>query len=80
MGTRCLRPGGDHGHGVVQGIIGYVQYFNGIPAGLVAVHILGATRFMIVLTVLWWSLGRAASEIPTESDQVMVDNRETVAR
>ena len=66
--------------GVVQGIIGYVQYFNGIPAGLVAVHILGATGFMIVLTVLWWSLGRTAPEIPSESDQVMVDNRETVAR
>lgn len=45
--------------GALQGIVGYVQYFNGIPAGLVAVHILGATGFMIVLTVLWWRLGRS---------------------
>lgn len=27
----------------VQGTVGYVQYFNGVPAGLVAVHVLGAT-------------------------------------
>ncbi len=38
---------------VVQGVVGYVQYFNGIPAVLVAVHIAGATAFMIVMTALW---------------------------
>lgn len=66
--------------GVVQGVIGYVQYFNGIPAGLVAVHILGATGFMIVLTILWWSLGRRPSEARSEIDQAIDDNRATVAR
>ena len=66
--------------GVVQGVIGYVQYFNGIPAGLVAVHILGATGFMIVLTILWWSLGREESEPRIASDQIVVDSRATVSR
>lgn len=66
--------------GVLQGVIGYVQYFNGIPAGLVAVHILGATGFMIVLTILWWSLGRATSSIGSELDQSIDDSRATVAR
>ena len=66
--------------GVLQGVIGYVQYFNGIPAGLVAVHILGATGFMIVLTILWWSLGRATSSIGSELDQAIDDSRATVAR
>lgn len=66
--------------GVLQGIVGYVQYFNGIPAGLVAVHILGATSFMIVLTVLWWKLGRgAASDRQLDVPQVS-ESRSTVAR
>lgn len=66
--------------GVVQGVVGYVQYFNGIPAGLVAVHILGATGFMIVLTILWWSLGRRPSALRPAVDQVIDDSRPTVAR
>lgn len=39
--------------GLVQGAVGYVQYFNDIPAGLVIVHIAGATAIMICLTVLF---------------------------
>jgi cytochrome c oxidase assembly protein subunit 15 len=66
--------------GAVQGIIGYVQYFNGIPAGLVAAHILGATGFMIVLTVLWWSLGRRPRTTTPVDVQTVDDNRATVAR
>lgn len=41
--------------GLLQGAIGYVQYFNDIPAGLVIVHIAGATAIMICLTVLFVS-------------------------
>ncbi len=66
--------------GVLQGIVGYVQYFNGIPAGLVAVHILGATGFMIVLTVLWWTLGRHPKATTPGDVQTVVDRRATVAR
>ena len=66
--------------GALQGIVGYVQYFNGIPAGLVAVHILGATGFMIVLTVLWWSLGRRPRTMQPADVQTVDDNRATVAR
>jgi cytochrome c oxidase assembly protein subunit 15 len=66
--------------GVLQGIVGYVQYFNGIPAGLVAVHVLGATGFMIVLTVLWWTLGRGPMSTGSSDVQTVVDNRATVAR
>jgi cytochrome c oxidase assembly protein subunit 15 len=28
---------------LAQGVVGYVQYFTGVPSGLVAVHMLGAT-------------------------------------
>lgn len=66
--------------GALQGIVGYVQYFNGIPAALVAVHILGATGFMIVLTVLWWTLGRTASASGSTVAHSVDDSRATVAR
>jgi cytochrome c oxidase assembly protein subunit 15 len=35
----------------VQGAIGYAQYFSGLPAGLVWVHVAGST--VIWVTVLW---------------------------
>ncbi len=70
--------------GVLQGIVGYVQYFNDIPAALVAVHVLGATAFMIVLTILWWTLGRRAPDKVHMNDRPATQandaNRETVAR
>jgi cytochrome c oxidase assembly protein subunit 15 len=31
---------------VLQGVIGFTQYYNGIPALLVAVHMLGAALLM----------------------------------
>lgn len=54
--------------GFVQAAIGYVQYFNGVPAVLVGVHILGATLFFLALVNLWSS----ASQI--------VDSRDSVER
>lgn len=36
--------------GVLQAVVGYVQYFNDVPALLVGVHIAGATAVMIVTT------------------------------
>lgn len=37
---------------VVQGLIGYVQYFNGVPEVLVGVHLAGATLFWVVTVQL----------------------------
>lgn len=62
--------------GVVQGIVGYVQYFNDIPAALVGVHVLGATGLMICLTVLWSNLG---SSLP-QGETTDVDSLSTVDR
>lgn len=36
--------------GVLQAALGYVQYFNGVPALLVGVHVAGATAVMIAAT------------------------------
>ncbi len=41
---------------VVQGIVGYAQYFSGLPAGLVWVHVLGATLIWIVALRLFFAL------------------------
>ena len=37
---------------VVQGGIGYLQYFNGVPAALVAAHVAGATALWVATVVL----------------------------
>jgi cytochrome c oxidase assembly protein subunit 15 len=44
---------------VVQGTIGYTQYFNGIPVPLVALHVIGSV-------VVWWLVCRLtfATRIP----------------
>ncbi|MCU0267835.1 MAG: COX15/CtaA family protein [Acidimicrobiales bacterium] len=34
---------------VLQGVIGYAQYFNGVPVGLVALHLLGASLVWIAV-------------------------------
>ena len=47
---------------VVQGIIGYVQYFNGIPELLVGFHIAGATA--VWASVVWFYLGLFSREEP----------------
>jgi cytochrome c oxidase assembly protein subunit 15 len=38
-----------------QAAVGYIQYFNGIPAALVAMHLLGAT--VVFGATLWFLLG-----------------------
>jgi len=37
---------------VAQGVVGYVQYFTDVPAGLVAVHVVGATATVVAVTHL----------------------------
>jgi heme A synthase len=41
---------------VVQGAVGYAQYFSGLPAGLVWVHVLGATLIWIAALRLFFVL------------------------
>jgi heme a synthase len=45
--------------GVAQAAIGYIQYFNGVPALLVGVHVLGATVVMWASTMLLLDTRRA---------------------
>ena len=40
---------------VAQGVIGYTQYFLGVPPGLVAVHVAGATA--VWMAAVWFYLG-----------------------
>jgi heme A synthase len=50
-----------------QGVIGYAQYFSGLPAGLVWVHVLGATLIWIaalrLFFLLWPELLRPAQPV-----------------
>jgi cytochrome c oxidase assembly protein subunit 15 len=41
---------------LAQGLVGYVQYFTGLPVVLVAIHLLGAT----LVWVSAWSLIKVA--------------------
>lgn len=59
--------------GLIQATVGYVQYFNDIPALLVGLHVALATAFFLSLVNLWMSVGNANSH--TEDA-----NREMVSR
>jgi heme a synthase len=43
-----------------QGVIGYLQYALGVPAGMVAVHMLGAALFTITTTATAYTVHRSA--------------------
>jgi len=51
---------------VSQGVIGYAQYFSGLPAGLVWVHVLGATLISIVALRLFFALRPARQASPEQ--------------
>ena len=54
---------------VLQGVVGYLQYFTGVPAGLVAVHVLGACLTWVAALQLALSLsGRASDPARTARD------------
>ena len=44
------------GVGLLQGVIGYVQYLTGLPVVAVALHMLGASLLVIAVTLLQLSL------------------------
>lgn len=51
---------------LLQAAVGYIQYFNDIPAVLVAMHLLGAT--VVFATTLWFLLGLWGPPTPTGAD------------
>lgn len=51
---------------VVQAVIGYTQYALGVPAGLVALHVLGAT--LVWIAVLWFTLGLSQITVADTAD------------
>ncbi|MFV0406464.1 MAG: COX15/CtaA family protein [Propioniciclava sp.] len=47
---------------LLQGGIGYVQYFTQLPAGLVILHLIGTTAFVATVTHLWRRTGTSVQE------------------
>lgn len=54
---------------VVQGAIGYVQYFTGVPAALALLHVAGATA-------LWW----AVTNVPLSGTSLVASDAHELAR
>jgi heme a synthase len=55
---------------LAQGLIGYVQYFTGLPIVLVLFHMLGAALITAYTARLVWSVRGPASELPVENTVV----------
>jgi len=53
---------------ILQATIGYVQYFNDIPALLVGIHVFGATMFFLSLVNLWMASNQIADANPEMTD------------
>ncbi len=49
---------------LVQGVIGYVQYFTDLPIALVLLHMLGAVLITAFTARLVWSVRGPSSEVP----------------
>lgn len=52
---------------VAQGVVGSVQFFTGVPAGLVALHVAGAAACTAATAALWASMGARAEPKPLQS-------------
>jgi cytochrome c oxidase assembly protein subunit 15 len=50
-----------------QGLVGTVQYFTGVPAALVAVHVAGAAACTAATAALWASMRERAEPEPVQS-------------
>ena len=51
--------------GLMQGALGYIQYFNGVPALLVGIHVAGATLVMLVTTQVVLDTTRPVVDTPS---------------
>lgn len=58
---------------LVQGAIGYIQYFNSVPPALVLIHILGST--IVWISVLSFDLSFTARPVESESIDELVTAR-----
>ena len=54
---------------VLQATVGYVQYFNDIPALLVGIHVFGATAFFLSLVNLWMVSNQISEANPVITDR-----------
>jgi len=54
---------------ILQATVGYVQYFNDIPALLVGLHVFGATMFFLSLVNLWMASNQIADANPEMTDR-----------
>lgn len=52
---------------IAQGVVGAVQYFTGVPAALVAVHVAGAATVTAATAALWASMRQRTQAQPLES-------------
>jgi cytochrome c oxidase assembly protein subunit 15 len=55
---------------LLQGVIGYLQYFTHLPALLVLLHMAGAVLITVYTTRLLWSVRGPASELPVTAPPV----------
>ena len=55
---------------LLQGVIGFVQYFTHLPVVLVLLHMLGAVLVTVFTARLVWSVRGPASEAPLSASQV----------
>jgi cytochrome c oxidase assembly protein subunit 15 len=55
---------------LAQGVIGYVQYFTGLPIAVVLLHMLGAALITVFTARLVWSVRGPANELPLDAQQL----------
>ncbi len=55
---------------LAQGLVGFVQYFTGLPVVLVLLHMLGAVLVTVATARLVWSVRGPASEQPLDAPAV----------
>jgi cytochrome c oxidase assembly protein subunit 15 len=55
---------------LAQGVIGYVQYFTGLPVAVVLLHMLGAALITVFTARLVWSVHGPANELPLDAQQL----------
>jgi heme a synthase len=62
---------------LAQGVIGYVQYFTGLPIAAVLLHMLGAALIAACTARLVWSVRGPSSELPLEAAAYDRSTRQT---
>lgn len=50
---------------LLQGLVGYLQYFNGLPIWIVALHMIGVAVIAAVAANMFWALGHPGNDSAT---------------